>query len=213
MLSTSPSTLLGVMTTRTESSTASRAAAVLFITALTAAAAQLSIPLPFTPVPFTLQPTVVILGGAALGARLGMTSQVLYLLLGVAGLPVFAASPLLPQGAARLFGPTAGYLLAYPFAAWVAGYLAERRFDRKYRTSVLAMLAGMLVLFTGGALRLAFGPPAPMGIWNALMVGVVPFFPADLVKMCLAAGVLPVVWKFLGPVSPENRGKSPEPGA
>ena len=64
-------------------------------------------PLPFTPVPFTFQPMVVLIGGAALGARLGMVSQVLYLLIGLAGLPVFAASPLLPQGAARLLGPTA----------------------------------------------------------------------------------------------------------
>ena len=71
-----------------------RVAAVLFVTALTAAAAQVSIPLPFTPVPFTLQPMVVLLGGAAaLGSRLGMASQVLYLLAGIAGLPVFAASP------------------------------------------------------------------------------------------------------------------------
>lgn len=199
MLTGSPSTLFGVMASRNDLSTATRVAAVLFVTALTALASQVSVPLPFTPVPFTFQPTVVILGGAALGARLGMTSQLLYLLLGVAGLPVFAASPLLPQGAARLLGPTAGYLLAYPFAAWVAGYLAERRFDRKYRTSVLAMLAGMLVLFTGGALRLAYGPPAPMGLWHALQAGVIPFFPADLIKMCVAAGVLPAVWKLVTP--------------
>ena len=84
----------------------------LFVTALTAAAAQISVPLPFTPVPFTLQPMVVLLGGAALGPRLGHASQVLYLAAGLAGLPVFAASPLLPQGAARLLGPTGGYLLA-----------------------------------------------------------------------------------------------------
>ena len=82
------------------------------MTALTAAAAQVSIPLPFTPVPFTLQPMVVLVGGAALGSRLGMASQVLYLLAGIAGLPVFAASPVLPQGLGRLLGPTGGYLSA-----------------------------------------------------------------------------------------------------
>ena len=71
-----------------------------------------------------------------------MTSQVLYLALGIAGLPVFAASPMLPQGAARLLGPTGGYLLSYPFAAFVAGWLAERGFDRRYATSFVAMLAG-----------------------------------------------------------------------
>src|SRR5262249_52516450 len=86
-----------------------RAAAVLFVTVLTIVAAQVSIPLPFTPVPFTLQPMVVLLGGAALGARLGMSSQLLYLAIGLAGLPVFAASPTLPQGFARLLGPTGGH--------------------------------------------------------------------------------------------------------
>src|SRR5690349_8224991 len=78
---------------------AQRIAAVLFVTVLTALAAQISVPLPFTPVPFTFQPMVVRLGGGMLGARLGMSSQSLYLMLGIAGLPVFAASPVVPQGA------------------------------------------------------------------------------------------------------------------
>src|SRR6478672_9392056 len=115
---------------------AEKIGAVVFITALTAAAAQISIPLPFTPVPFTFQPMVVLVGAAALGSRLGMSSQILYLVLGIAGLPVFAASPLLPQGAARLLGPTGGYLMSYPFAAFVAGALAERGFDRRYLAAV-----------------------------------------------------------------------------
>src|SRR6059036_2356758 len=105
---------------------AERAGAVAFVTVLTAIAAQVSIPLPFTPVPFTLQPMVVLLGGAALGARLGMMSQILYLAIGLAGLPVFAASPALPQGFARLVGPTGGYLMSYPFAAFLTGLLAQR---------------------------------------------------------------------------------------
>ena len=94
-----------------------RIASVLFITALTAAAAQISVPLPFTQVPFTLQPMVVLLGGLALGSRLGSASQILYLAAGIAGLPVFAASATLPPGALRLLGPTGGYLMAYPLAA------------------------------------------------------------------------------------------------
>src|SRR5512142_1138604 len=85
-----------------------RVASAVFVATLTAAAAQVSIPLPFTPVPFTLQPMIVLLGGAALGRRLGCYSQILYLAAGIVGLPVFASSPLLPQGAARLLGPTAG---------------------------------------------------------------------------------------------------------
>ena len=102
---------------------------VVFVTVLTAAAAQLSFPLPFTPVPFTIQPMIVLIGAAALGSRLGALSQILYLMLGIAGLPVFAFSPELPQGFARLLGPTGGYLMAYPIAAFVTG-LARRARSR-----------------------------------------------------------------------------------
>ena len=105
-------TLLTTVSARTDMSGAIRAAAVLFVAVLTAVAAQVSVPLPFTPVPFTLQPMVVLLGGAALGSRLGMASQVIYLLAGIAGLPVFAASAVLPQGFLRLLGPTGGYLMS-----------------------------------------------------------------------------------------------------
>ena len=122
----------------------------LFITALTAAAAQISIPLPMTAVPLTFQPMVVLVGGLALGSRLALASQVLYLAVGIAGLPVFAASATLPPGALRLLGPTGGYLMAYPVAAFVAGYLAERGFDRRYITSVLAMFAGLAIIFVSG---------------------------------------------------------------
>ncbi len=146
----STGTLLTTVSSRTDMSGAIRAAAVLFVTVLTAVAAQVSFPLPFTPVPFTLQPMIVLVGGAALGARLGFTSQALYLLAGIAGLPVFAASGTLPQGFLRLLGPTGGFLMAYPFAAFVAGYLAERGFDRRYLTSVLAMAAGLGLVFACG---------------------------------------------------------------
>ena len=173
----------------------------LFLTALTAAAAQVSIHLPFTPVPATLQPMVVLVGAAALGARLGASSQVLYLTLGVFGLPVFAASGLLPQGASRLLGPTGGYLLLYPVAAFVTGALAERGFDRRYFTSMLAMIAGLGVLFLGGVLWLAyfaFGAGGPVGLTAALEAGFYPFVVQDLVEVCIASGVLPLAWKFLG---------------
>jgi len=173
-----------------------RAAAVLFVTVLTIVAAQVSIPLPFTPVPFTLQPMVVLLGGAALGARLGMSSQLLYLAIGLAGLPVFAASPTLPQGFARLLGPTGGYLMSYPIAAFVAGYLAERGFDRRYVTSVLAMAAGLAVIFAVGVAWIAWGVPHA-GFSTAIATGLVPFVPADIVKIFLAATVLPGAWRFL----------------
>lgn len=176
-----------------------RVAAVLFVATLTAAAAQVSVPLPFTPVPLTLQPMVVLLGGAALGARLGMASQVVYLLAGIAGLPVFAASPLLPQGLLRLLGPTGGYLISYPLAAFVAGALAERGFDRRYLSSVLAMTAGLAVVYAGGIAWLAwFAQPALFDLGGALRAGLYPFLAGDLVKICLAAAVMPAVWKLLG---------------
>jgi biotin transport system substrate-specific component len=180
-------------------SRAIRIAAVLFVTALTAAAAQISVPLPFTPVPFTFQPLVVLLGGAALGARLGMSSQVLYLLLGIAGLPVFAASPILPQGVGRLLGPTGGYLLSYPLAAFVTGWLAERSFDRRYLTSVAAMASGLAIVFAFGIAWLAwFAQPSHHGLSVAVRTGLVPFLPADLLKILAAAAVMPAAWTLLG---------------
>src|SRR5437867_6697221 len=129
-----PATLLETFATRVDSrglQIAERAGAVAFVTVLTAIAAQISVPLPFTPVPLTLQPMAVLIGGAAIGARLGRMSQLAYLALGIAGLPVFAASPALAQGPARLLGPTGGYLMAYPIAAFVTGWLAERGFGRR----------------------------------------------------------------------------------
>ena len=166
---------------------------VLFVAILTAAMAQLSFPLPFTPVPFTIQPMIVLIGAAALGARLGALSQLLYLTLGVAGLPVFAFSPELPQGFARLLGPTGGYLMAYPIAAFVTGLLAERGFDRHYYTSIVAMAVGLSIIFAGGVAWIA----QFSGIDVALATGLYPFIIVDVIKVVAAGLVLPTVWKFL----------------
>lgn len=174
-----------------------RLASVVFLTALTAAAAQVSVHLPFTPVPFTLQPMVVLVGAAALGPRLGAASQALYLVLGAAGMPVFAASPVLPPGIARLLGPTGGFLLAYPLAAFITGWLASRGFDRRYLTSTAAMLAGLATVFAGGVLWLAYFVPGAIGVQAALAVGFYPFIAADLIKVCVAGAVLPAAWTFL----------------
>jgi biotin transport system substrate-specific component len=171
-----------------------RAASVLFIVVLTAAAAQISIPLPFTDVPFTFQPMVVLIGGLALGPRLAVASQVLYLAAGMAGLPVFAASPVLPHGAARLFGPTGGYLMAYPLAAFVTGYLGARGFDRRYLTSFLAMIAGLAIVFAGGVAWLSL----LVGAQGALATGFYPFVVKDTIKLALAAAFMPGVWRLLG---------------
>jgi biotin transport system substrate-specific component len=192
-------TLLTAIAAGGEMRTGIRVASVLLITALTAAAAQVSIPLPFTPVPFTLQPMVVLLGGAALGARLGMSAQVIYLLAGIAGLPVFAASAVLPQGPLRLLGPTGGFLWSYPFAAFVAGSLAERGFDRRYLTSVAAMTCGLAIVFACGVTWLAlFARPAGTGFDAALRTGFYPFVPADIFKVLIAAAIMPSLWRLLG---------------
>jgi biotin transport system substrate-specific component len=194
-----PGTLLDTLTARRHLDRSIQIAAGLFVTVLTAVAAQISIPLPFTPVPFTLTPMVVLLGGVVLGSRLGMASQVLYLLLGIAGLPVFAPSPILPPGMLRLLGPTGGYLMSYPFAAFVTGALAERAFDRRYLSSVLAMAAGLGIIFAFGVTWLAlFARPAGAGVGEALRTGFYPFFPADLIKICVAAAIMPAVWRIVG---------------
>jgi biotin transport system substrate-specific component len=141
-----------------------------------------------------------LIGGAALGARLGATSQILYLALGAIGVHAFAPSPMLPQGFARLLGPTGGYLLAYPLAAFVTGWLAERGLDRRYFTSVLAMLAGVAVYFSGAVAWLAWlmpglpGQSGPMGLGAAINAGFYPFVLADLVKVLFAGTVLPAIW-------------------
>jgi len=198
------STLVDTLATRGDAHAgAVRIAAVLFVTALTAAAAQFSIPVPLTVVPFTLQPMVVLLGGLALGARLALSSQILYLLAGVAGLPVFAASGTLPPGALRLLGPTGGYLLSYPIAALLVGYLAERGFDRRYLTSVLAMAAGLVMIYASGVTWLGVFARTPagstaIGLQAALTAGVYPFFVADLLKLVAAAGILPGFWHLIG---------------
>lgn len=195
---TGDETLIGTLARHADFSVPLKAAAVVFVTVLTAAAAQVSVPLPFTPVPLTLQPMVVLLGGAALGPRLGMTSQVLYLLAGIAGLPVFAASVTLPQGPFRLLGPTGGYLMSYPLAAWLTGWLASRGYDRRYFSSLAAMAAGLSVIFFCGVSWLAwFAHPVPVGVSAALATGLYPFFPVDLVKICVASAVLPGVWRFM----------------
>jgi len=193
-------TLLATMTRRLDAPVRAteQVCAVVLVTGLTAIAAQVSVHLPFTPVPFTFQPMVVLLGAMVLGSRLGATSQMLYLALGIAGLPVFAASPLLPQGAARLLGPSGGYLMSYPLAAFVTGALAERGFDRRYLAAIVAMAAGLAVVYAGGTAWLSIASQQVRGMSSALAAGVVPFIVPDVFKLFVAAGVMPGLWKITG---------------
>ena len=205
MIAIRSATLVDVIATRSDAgaSLVTRAVAVVFFAALTAAAAQISVPLPFTQVPFTFQPTVVLLSGLVLGPRLGAASQVLYLAAGIAGLPVFAASPVLPPGGWRLLGPTGGYLLSYPLAAFIAGALARRGFDRRYLTSIAAMALGLVVIYTCGTLWLAYASVGrtAIGLASAFATGVVPFVIADIVKLAAAAGIVPGLWRLVPPLS------------
>jgi biotin transport system substrate-specific component len=189
-------TFVGAIASRSGTSLALRAAAAMFFTVATAAAAQISIPLWFTPVPFTLQPLVVLVCGAALGSRLGMASQILYLLAGIAGLPVFAASPVLPQGFARILGPTGGFLLSYPLAAGVTGWLAELRFDRRYVTSMITMFAGLTIIFAIGIVWWAWFAQPRVGLLTALRLGLYPFIVADILKILIGSAVMPTIWRF-----------------
>jgi biotin transport system substrate-specific component len=152
--------------------------------ALIAIAAQIAIPIPFSPVPLTMQPLAVIFLGAALGSTRGAAAAALYLLQGFSGLPVFAQGA---GGAAWLIGPTAGYLLSYPLAAWVAGFVSERGWGHSVVRSITGMLLALTVIYLGGWSWLAalIGPAA------AFAAGVVPFVLADIVKVALGAALLP----------------------
>ena len=159
---------------------------------LTALAAQVSVPLPWTPVPLTGQTFAVLLTGALLGSRLGALAMLAYLAEGAAGLPFFRSG----AGGAHylLFSPTTGYLLAFPLAAFVTGLLAERGWDRRFLTAAAAMFVGSLVILAGGWLWLTLFFRTAAEAFNA---GVAPFVVGDLVKIALAAAALPAGWAVL----------------
>ncbi len=159
--------------------------------------AQLTIPLPI--VPITGQTLGVLLIGAALGSRKGALAMLIYLGAGALGLPVFAGSA---GSIAVLVGPTAGYLLSYPIAAFVVGWLAERGLDRNLLTTALAMLAGEVVIYAVALPWLSFYVPSD----EVLATGLMPFIAGDLIKLMIAAALLPSAWKLLGR-GRQNRGR------
>lgn len=192
----SSGSLLSHSISRADAGASARAAAVMLAVAVTAASAQFTTPLPFTQVPFVLTPFAVMLTGAALGSRLGFLAQAMYLAIGAIGLPVFAPSLQLLPGAARLIGPTGGYLLAYPVAAFVTGWCAERGWDRRYLSSFASMLAGLAVIYAGGVSWLALLPG--QSLTSAIIGGFLPYIALDLLKAAAAAKILPSVWSVLG---------------
>ena len=174
------------------------AATVLGGSALIALAAQLAIPLPFTPVPVTGQTFAVLLVGAALGARAGTLAVVAYLVEGLLGAPVFAGgrsawSASAVPGVPVILGPSAGYLGGFVAAAALVGWLAERGHDRRFRTAAVAMACGTLAIYLFGAGWLA----RSIGLESAIRLGVLPFLAADLFKVLLAAAALPAAWRLV----------------
>lgn len=161
-------------------------------TAFVAVAAQVSIQLPFTPVPITGQTFAVVLVGASLGPLLGFTSLLLYWLVGLAGAPVYADQL---SGWETFVGPTGGYIVGFMLAALATGYLAQRRWDRRFPSSVAAMLTGNVIIYVPGLLWLAHY--LNTGVEETLEAGLYPFVVGDLLKLYLAGALLPLAWKLV----------------
>jgi biotin transporter BioY len=171
-------------------------AVVVFFSLLTALAAQVSIPI--GPVPVTGQTFAVTLTGALLGSRLGATAMIIYLVEGASGLPFFSNGG---SGIQTFLGPTGGYLVAFPAAAFITGAFAEHGWDKRFLTAVAAMTIGsVVILLAGWAWLSQLMPPAV-----AYRAGVEPFIIGDIIKILLAAAVLPTGWFLLDRKASNNR--------
>lgn len=172
-----------------ENAAARKAIGIAFFLSATVMGAFVRVPLPFTPVPVTLQTFFVLLAGAYLGAGAGASSQILYIALGAAGAPIFAGAAC---GLSALSGPTGGYLFGFAAAAFMIGTL-KRFFDGSFaRMFVLFSLASLLILLCGSLwLKIALNLP----LEAAFRLGMVPFIAGDLFKACAACLVY---WRFKG---------------
>lgn len=157
---------------------------------LIALSAQIAVPLPFSPVPVTGQTLAVLLTGVLLGSRRGALAVLAYLAEGAMGMPVFAGGT---GGAAILTGPTGGYLAGFVAAAALTGALAERGWDRRSITALLAMVTGNLVIYLFGLGWLS----TFIGLDRVVDLGMVPFLPGDVAKIALATTLLPLGWRAL----------------
>lgn len=171
-------------------------------TALTAILAQIAIPL--WPIPITGQTFAVLFVGATLGVTRAVLSMVLYIVVGLVGLPVFApqANGSHITGLAALIGPTGGYLVGFVLAAAFVGWLAQREWDRKWLRTLVAFVGGTLVIYAIGLPWLYFALAnlhVPNTLQATLSGGLYPFLVGDALKAIFAAVLLPVVWRFAGP--------------
>lgn len=159
-------------------------------TALLTLSAKMNLPLPY--VPMTLQTLVVLMIGAAYGWRLGTLTVIAYLGEGAIGWPVFAGPT---AGLAPFFGPTAGYLVGFAAAAFVTGWLSERRWDRSVPLLFVAMALGHIIILAAGFGWLAFG--MKLGANKAWLVGIVPFIATSVIKNALGAALVPALRRVL----------------
>ena len=186
-----PAVLADVWTDRAEGaqSLARQAILVLGGAAFVGLAAQVAIPLPFTPVPLTLQTFAVLLAGAALGSLRGVMAMSLYAVAGVAGVPWFA------EGSSGFAMASFGYILGFIAAAGIVGRIAERGATLTVWRTAGLMVLGNLVIYAVGVTWLKYAIDAT---WTtALQLGVAPFLIGDVVKIALAAGLLPLTWAGL----------------
>ncbi|MCC3650705.1 MULTISPECIES: biotin transporter BioY [Streptomyces] len=160
---------------------------------LTALAAQISVPVPGSPVPVTLQTFAVLVTAAALGATRGALGQLLYLAIGAAGLPVFSGAT---GGLSTVLGATGGYLLGFVVAGYLVGALAQRGADRRVAGTLLAYLAGSAAIYAVGVPVLAAVTHQSLG-W-AVLHGLVPFLVGDVLKAVAASAALPAAWRVMG---------------
>jgi biotin transport system substrate-specific component len=159
---------------------------------LIAGCAQLSVSLPFTPVPITGQTFAVLLVGASYGSIRGGASSLLYVLVGIAGAPVYAHGA---AGWAVITGATGGYLVSFPLVSALTGFLAERRWDPRFSSAIGAMLTGNVLIYLVGLpwLALVLGT----GLEKTLELGLYPFVSGDTLKLYVAAAALPAAWRAL----------------
>lgn len=185
VVSTAPRTLADVI----PGGLARNVALVLGGATLVGLCAQVAIPLPFTPVPLTLQTFAVLLTVAALGSVRGLLAMSVYMLAGMAGLPWFSG------GGHGVAFASFGYIVGFLLAAIVVGRLSERGADRKPLTTLGQMVLGNLAIYALGVPGLMLF--AHLGLEQALMLGVVPFLIGDALKIAVAAGVLPLTWRLI----------------
>ena len=156
---------------------------------LIALSAKVAIPVPFSPVPVTGQTFTVLMIGALYGSGRGVLTVLAYMAEGISGMPVFTGAG---AGLAYLMGPTGGYIAGFAAAAGITGLLAEKGWDRNIFTTAMAMAAGSTAIYIFGTLWLSLFVGG-----KALSLGLIPFIPGDIVKIVLAAVLLPAAWKFI----------------